>query len=77
MGEAVLAAVTGFQNILLAQKNDLNTTELEAQSLNAFWHSPWQVTPSQTLYGDSRLCGPCCWRLVTISSFTDTETFRC
>jgi len=35
MGDAVLAAVTGFQKILLAQKSDVGTTELEAQALES------------------------------------------
>jgi hypothetical protein len=35
MGDAVLAAVTGFQNMLLAQKSDVGTTELEAQALES------------------------------------------
>jgi hypothetical protein len=34
-GNAVLAAVTGFQEILLAQKSDVGTTELEAQALES------------------------------------------
>jgi hypothetical protein len=37
MGDAVLAAVTGFQNILLGQKTDVVTTELEAQALESLF----------------------------------------
>jgi hypothetical protein len=37
MGDAVLAAVTGFQNMLLGQKNDVATTELEAQALESLF----------------------------------------
>jgi hypothetical protein len=35
MGDAALAAVAEFQNMLLAQKSDVATTELEAQALEA------------------------------------------
>jgi hypothetical protein len=35
MGDAVLAAVTGLQNVLLAQKGDVPTPELEAQALES------------------------------------------
>jgi hypothetical protein len=35
MGDAVLAAVNGFQNMLLAQKSDVATDELEAQALES------------------------------------------
>ena len=35
MGDAVLAAVAGFQDALLAQKSDVSTTELEAQALES------------------------------------------
>jgi hypothetical protein len=35
MGDAVLAAVSGFQTILLNQKKDVDTTDLEAQSLES------------------------------------------
>ena len=37
MGDAVLAAVTGFQNMLLDQKSDVATTELEAQALESLF----------------------------------------
>ena len=35
MGDAVLAAVNGFQGILLSQTKDVDTSELEAQSLES------------------------------------------
>jgi hypothetical protein len=35
MGDAVLAAVSGFQDILLSQTKDVDTAELEAQSLQS------------------------------------------
>jgi hypothetical protein len=35
MGDAVLPAVAGFQNMLLAQKSDVGTPELEAQALES------------------------------------------
>src|SRR5207249_4363344 len=35
MGDAVLAAVTGFQNMLLSQRSDVAATELEAQALES------------------------------------------
>ena len=35
MGDAALAAVRGFQTILLNQKKDVDTTDLEAQSLES------------------------------------------
>ena len=35
MGDAVLAAITGFQKMLLGQKADVDTTELEAQAFES------------------------------------------
>jgi len=35
MGNAAFTAITGFQNILLAQKSDAGSTELEAQALES------------------------------------------